>query len=73
MLLDVIGFVLDVAGKVLLGISVYFVHSRVITEKKIDRVVIKEIKKERNLVIIGIILIVVGFFMQLPSKFGGLI
>jgi len=69
MLLDVIGFVLDVAGKVLLGISVYFVHSRVITEKKIDRVVIKEIKKERKLAIIGIILIVVGFFMQLPSKF----
>lgn len=73
MLLDVIGFILDVAGKVLLGISVYLVHSRVVKEKKINRVVIKEIKKERNLVIIGIILIVVGFFMQLPSKFGGLI
>lgn len=68
MVLSFIGFTLDVIGKVLLGISVYLVHSRIMREKKIDKKVLKEMQKERSLVLIGLILIIIGYIIQLPTK-----
>ncbi len=69
--LSVIGFSLGVLGEILLGISVYLVHSRVIRERKIDKKVLKEMKRERSLALIAIALIIIGYLMQLPAKLPG--
>lgn len=66
--LEIIGFTLDVIGKVLIGVAVYFVHKRIMKEEKIDKMVLKEIKKEKKIVVLGIILIMIGYLMQLPVK-----
>jgi len=68
MTLEIIGFTLDVIGKILIGVAVYFVHKRVMKEEKINKVVLREMKKEKRMVVIGIILIVIGYLMQLPAK-----
>ena len=71
MVLEIMGFTLDVIGKILIGVAVYFVHKRVMKEEKIDKIVLKAMKKERNIVLIGLILIVIGYLMQLPAKLSG--
>ena len=67
-ILEIIGFTLDVIGKILIGVAVYFVHKRIMKEEKIDKMVLKEIKKEKKIVVLGIILIMIGYLMQLPVK-----
>jgi len=71
MVLTIIGFTIDVIGKVLLGLSVYFVHSKVAREGKIDKKVLMEMRREKRLALMGIILIVIGYSMQLPAKISG--
>jgi len=71
MVLTIIGFTIDVIGKVLLGLSVYFVHSKVAREGKIDKKVLMEMRREKRLALMGIILIVIGYLMQLPTKISG--
>ena len=51
----VAGFTIDVIGKVLLGISVYFVHGRIMNEGKIDKIVLEDMKRERWFAIAGIV------------------
>ena len=68
MILEAIGFTLDIIGKILIAISVFLVHNRVMKEKKIDKIAIKEMKRERNIVIIGIFLIILGYLMQIQFK-----
>ena len=67
-MLEITGFTLDVIGKILIGVAVYFVHKRIIKEEEIDKVVLREMKKEKKIVFLGIILIIIGYFMQLPTK-----
>ncbi len=71
MVVAIMGFTLDMIGKVLLGVSVYLVHTRIIRERKIDQTVIKTMKKERNLALLGLLFIIVGYVMQLPFKISG--
>lgn len=63
-----IGLTLDVLGKILLGLTVLIVHSHVLKEHKIDTDVLRSMKKEQILGITGIILIIIGYFLQLFSK-----
>jgi hypothetical protein len=60
-----LGLTLETLGEVLLGLGVYFVHKRVIKEHRIDNEVLKSMLHERTLSITAIILIVVGYFMQM--------
>lgn len=62
------GFTLDVVGKILLAVSILLVHGRIKQEKKIDKHIIKEMEVEKIMVIIGIIFIIFGYLLQLPSK-----
>lgn len=71
MVLSIIGFTIDVMGKILLGISVYLVHSRVTREMKINKNVLREMNRERSLALIGLVLIIIGYLMQLPAKLLG--
>ncbi len=68
MALSIVGSTLDVIGKVLLGVTVINVHTRVMEEHKIDQAVFKAMKREKFIGIISITLIIVGFILQLPSK-----
>lgn len=63
---DALGLTIEVSGKIMLGVSIFLSHSRVMKERRIDRTVLMAMKKERALIVFGIILIIVGYLMQLP-------
>lgn len=63
-LLFIIGFIIDAIGKIVIGISVILVHGIVYKERKIDNKVLREMKIEKKLGFIGIILIIIGSIMQ---------
>lgn len=60
-----LGLTFGITGKVLLGIAVVMVHSRIVTEHRIDRVVITEMRKERNVAILGIVFMIIGYLLEL--------
>lgn len=68
MSLEFIGFTLDVIGKILVAYTAIAVHHRFWKEHKVDEFVFKAMKREQVIGIAGIILIVVGFLLQIPSK-----
>lgn len=68
-IINIIGFTLDVIGKIIIGYTAIAVHMRFRHEHKVDEAVFKTMRKEHNWAILGIILIIIGYLMQLPSKF----
>ena len=52
-------------GKVLLGITVIRVHSRIVKEHHIDEAVLKEMRSEKLLAVAGIMLIVIGYLFEI--------
>ncbi|OGG55392.1 hypothetical protein A3D62_03365 [Candidatus Kaiserbacteria bacterium RIFCSPHIGHO2_02_FULL_49_11] len=58
------GLTLGIIGKVLLGVTVIAVHLKIVKEHKIDGVVLKEMRRERNLAIVGIIFMIVGYILE---------
>lgn len=65
---EFLGFTLDVIGKIMVAYTAIAVHRRFWREHKIDEFVFKAMKREQVIGIIGIILIVAGFLLQIPSK-----
>lgn len=55
---------LDVVGKILIGVAVLLVHRGMMKERKVDLYVIKEIKYEELLTIIGILFIISGYVIH---------
>lgn len=66
--IELIGFILDTVGKIMVSYTAVRVHYRFWREHKIDESVFVEMKKEQRLGIVGIALIIIGFLMELPSK-----
>jgi len=66
--MELLGFIFDVVGKVMVAFTAIMVHHRFRKEHKIDERVFKSMRREQIIGIIGIALIVLGFFLQLPSK-----
>ena len=60
-----LGLTIDTLGKILLGITVLMVHWHVVKEHKIDVDVLSMMKKEQILGILGIVLIVIGYVLQI--------
>jgi hypothetical protein len=58
------GLVLSTAGKVLLGIAVIRVHRHLAKEQRIDYDVVQAVNFEKRVGLIGIILIVLGFMLE---------
>ena len=54
---------LMVLGEVLIGISVLLVHRRMMQDHRIDKKVIRDIRKEQLVGILGIAFIIVGYIM----------
>ncbi|MBI2326730.1 hypothetical protein HYU92_00255 [Candidatus Curtissbacteria bacterium] len=67
--LSLVGFFLVTLGEIMIGYTVIKVHGRVAKEHKIDNPVISEMSRERKIAISGIVLIILGFILQLPEKF----
>jgi len=63
-----LGYTLDVIGKILVAFTAIAVHQRVQKEQKIDKRVFQTMHRERKVAIWGIILIALGYAMQIPEK-----
>lgn len=68
MSVEFIGFTLDVIGKIMVAYTAIMVHYRFWKEHKIDERVFVAMKRERNIAVLGIALIVIGYILQIPSK-----
>lgn len=66
--LALIGFTIDIIGKVLIAYTAVMVHHRVWQEHKIDNKVFDEMKREKTIAFFGIFLLLLGYFLQLPAK-----
>ena len=66
--MDLLGHTFDVIGKVLVSYTAIAVHYRVRKEHRIDENVFRSMKNEQVIGVIGIILIVIGYFLEIPSK-----
>jgi len=56
---------MDVAGKLLLGIMALMVHNRIIKEKRIDKKILREMKREKRVAYIAIILILLAYIIEI--------
>lgn len=59
------GITIGTIGKVILGIAVLRVHVHIIRERKIDSVVLQSLKREQYVTAFGLVLIVLGFIMEM--------
>ena len=62
-----IGETLDVVGKIMIAFTVLMVHHRFRKEHKVDEKVFKAMRREQVIGLLGIALIVIGYFLRLPS------
>ena len=58
------GLTIKTLGEVLLALSVFLVHGKIIAEHKIDKKVFMEMYREEVITIISVILIVAGYFLE---------
>lgn len=65
---SLVGFALSTLGDIIIGVSVLRVHLKVRREKKIDDLVRREISQERYLIALGIMLVIIGFILEIPYK-----
>lgn len=61
---EAISLVLEFIGTMIIGLTILRVHLRLSYEHKIDKFVIEDIKKEKTITIIGLILITLGFVVN---------
>ena len=63
----VIGTTLDFIGTIMLGYTVLAVHWHIVKEHRLDQDVFRAIKKERIIGFSGLLLIAIGFLLQVYS------
>ena len=66
-----VGFTLDVVGKLLIAYTAIRVHHRYWRRHKVDEVVFKAMGRESKFGLWGIVLIILGYLLQLPTKLPG--
>lgn len=66
--MELLGHTIEIIGVLLIALTAMRVHTRVRKDHKIDKAVVNEMEKEKLIGILGIILIVLGFMLQIPSK-----
>jgi len=59
-----LGLTIGTAGKIILGIGVLRVHMHILKEHKIDNVVLKSIRRERYVTFVGLLLILIGYILE---------
>ena len=58
----------DFVGKVLLSVSVLLVHRHLARVKKINAHILKDMKKEQVMTLIGIMFITLGYILHISLK-----
>lgn len=58
------GLTIGTIGKLVLGIAVLRVHVYILQEHKIDNVVLKALKREQVVTVVGLALIVAGYLLE---------
>ena len=66
--MELTGFILDVLGKLLVAYTAIAVHHRFLREHKVDAAVFRTMRREQIVGVVGVILMLAGFFLQLPFK-----
>lgn len=66
--LEFIGATLDVIGKIMIAYTAIMVHYRFWQEHKVDENVFTSMKRERFVGILGIILLIAGYIVQIPAR-----
>ena len=66
--MELLGFSLDVLGKIMVAFTAIMVHHRFRKEHKVDEKVFRSMRREQVVAVVGIALIVAGYLLQLPSK-----
>lgn len=66
--MELLGSTFDVIGKIMVAFTAIMVHHRFRKEHRVDERVFKSMRREQLIGFIGIALIILGFFLQLPSK-----
>ena len=66
--MELIGFTLDIIGKVMIAFTALMVHHRFAKEHKVDEKVFAIMQREKIIGVFGSILMILGFLMQLPDK-----
>ncbi len=66
--IDFIGFSLQVFGEILIAIAVLRMHGKLSEEHRIDKKVISTIHQEKRITYLAILLILVGYILQIPFK-----
>lgn len=64
------GITLGTIGKLVLGIAVLRVHVYILREHKIDNVVLNALKREQYVTLFGLLLIIVGYFLEIYFYYG---
>jgi hypothetical protein len=65
--LELVGFVLDGLGKILVSYTAIAVHHRVWKEHRIDEAVFREMRREQVIGMIGLTLIITGLILEVPA------
>lgn len=66
--IDFLGFSLQVLGEILIAIAVLRMHGKLSEEHRIDKKVISTIHQEKRITYLAILLILVGYVLQIPFK-----
>jgi uncharacterized membrane protein len=61
----ILGLTFDLVGTVLIGFAALRVHHRFLNEHRVDQKVFKTMKREQSLGVLGIILVIVGYILQI--------
>lgn len=62
------GITFSFIGKVLLGASVILVHSKIAHDKKIDLMVLSEMRREKYIAALSILLIILGYILEIWAR-----
>lgn len=65
--IELIGFLLDGLGKILVSYTAISVHYRFWKAHKITEEIFDEMKREQRIGIVGVILIIVGIILEIPG------
>lgn len=65
--MEVLILTLDVAGKLMIAFTALRVHHSVLSEKRLDIQVLTEMKVEQNIGILGVVFIIIAYFLELQQ------
>ena len=63
--MGLVGNTIKTLGELMVAFTVIAVHQRVWKEHKIDEAVFSEMERERKVGIFGMVLIVIGYFLEI--------